>query len=58
MQENTFRVKFVLLLALLAGASGCVVAPRYHDGYWDREHDRYWFGGVWHPCSERREYCR
>jgi len=51
-------MKYALLIALIAATSGCVVAPRYHDGYWDREHDRFWFRGGWHPCAERREYCR
>ena len=58
MQEPKSRMKYALLIALLAATSGCVVTPRYHDGYWDREHDRFWFRGGWHPCAERRDYCR
>lgn len=52
-------LKYVVLIGILASASGCIVEPaRYHDGYWDRAHERYWYGGVWHPCSEHGEYCR
>jgi hypothetical protein len=48
-----------LLLSVVALASGCIVAPgRYHDGYWDHDHDRYWYHNDWHPCTEHREYCR
>jgi hypothetical protein len=58
MQKSVARMKYVLVMALLATVSACVVAPRYHEGYWDREHDRYWAGGVWHRCDEHREFCR
>jgi hypothetical protein len=58
MQERSSPLRYVLAAVLLAAASGCVVAPRYHDGYWDHEHDRYWYGGGWHGCDEHREYCR
>ena len=59
MKTNVRWAGYVLLLSFLASASGCIVAPvRYHDGYWDRDHNRYWYGGVWHPCSENGQYCR
>jgi hypothetical protein len=46
-------------VGLVAMASGCVVRPVvYRDGYWDREHARYWYGNAWHPCGDRPEYCR
>jgi hypothetical protein len=52
-------MKYALLIGLVASATGCIVEqPRYHDGYWDREHARYWYGGGWHPCAEHGEYCR
>ena len=51
--------KGAILLGLLASMSGCIVAPvRYHDGYWDHEHNRYWYGNGWHACGDRPEYCR
>ena len=58
MQKLMSQLKYVFLIGLIASASGCIVEPRYHDGYWDREHQRYWYGGGWHPCAERGEYCR
>jgi hypothetical protein len=48
-----------LILATLATTTGCVVAePR--EGYWDRDHHRYYHEHVWHECTEtdRGEYCR
>jgi tetrahydromethanopterin S-methyltransferase subunit E len=60
MQKNSQPLKWMFLAGLLALTSGCIIAPegRYHDGYWDRDHDRYWHGGGWHPCAEHGEYCR
>jgi hypothetical protein len=52
-------IKYALLTGLLAFAAGCVVRPvGYRDGYWDREHGRYWLNNGWHPCAERADYCR
>ena len=52
-------VRKAVLLGLLASMSGCIIVPpRYHDGYWDHEHNRYWYGRAWHPCGDRPEYCR
>ncbi len=61
MNRTPHVLKFAILIGLAALASGCIIAPdapRYHDGYYDHEHERYWHGGGWHPCEERREYCR
>jgi hypothetical protein len=59
MPTITRKIKCALLIGLVASAAGCIVEqPRYHDGYWDREHARYWYGGGWHPCAEHGEYCR
>jgi hypothetical protein len=58
MDKIISQMKFLMLIGLLVSASGCIVEPRYHDGYWDRGHDRYWYGGGWHPCAEHGEYCR
>ena len=35
--------------------SGCVVESR--EGYYDREHHRYWHEHAWHECFERDEHC-
>lgn len=45
------------LLALIAIASGCVVAePR--EGYWDRDHNRWYHEHTWHRCGDHDEHCR
>ena len=48
-----------LLLVLMAVMSGCVFAPRdgYHEGYYDRGHNRYYHQNTWHDCGERDEHC-
>jgi hypothetical protein len=48
-----------LLLVLMAVMSGCVFAPRdgYHEGYYDRDHHRYYHQNGWHDCGERDDHC-
>jgi hypothetical protein len=41
------------VLALLALASACVVETR--EGYWDRDHHRYWHDHAWVACDA--EHC-
>lgn len=52
----------VVLAALMMGLSGCVVHDRdvvhdggyaqgYKEGYYDRDHNRYWHDEAWHDCS-------
>lgn len=54
---TTLRVaKLTVLLGLIAFASACVVEPR--EGYWDREHNRYYHEHGWHGCGAGDEYCR
>jgi hypothetical protein len=43
------------VLALMVFASACVVAPR--EGYYDRDHHRYYREHNWHECGERDEHC-
>jgi hypothetical protein len=60
--------QFSFLLGLLSLTSACLVAePRDHpgyaaaeprEGYWDREHGRYYHEHGWHECSENDHYCR
>jgi hypothetical protein len=61
------------LLGLLALSSGCVVHERgavvhergaseareegYREGYYDREHHRYYHEHSWHECMEHDAYC-
>lgn len=50
-----------ILLGLVALSSACVVAePRdgYREGYYDRDHHRYYHENSWHECGERDEHCR
>ncbi len=56
--QNTLRIaQCSLLLGLLTLASACVVeGPR--EGYWDRDHARYYHEHAWHSCGAPNEYCR
>jgi hypothetical protein len=45
-----------VVLALLMASSACVVEPR--NGYYDRDHHRYYHEHVWIDCSEHDEHCR
>ncbi len=44
--------------ALMLLAAGCIVAPGYHEGYYDRDHHRYYHENAWHECGERNDRCR
>jgi hypothetical protein len=44
-----------LLLALMLFASGCVVEPR--EGFYDRDHHRWWHEHAWHDCVEHDMHC-
>lgn len=45
------------LVGLLALLAACIVAePR--DGYYDRDHHRYYREHAWHECGEHDAYCR
>ena len=49
--------QFSFLLCLLSLTSACIVEePR--EGYWDREHARYYHEHSWHQCREEGSYCR
>jgi hypothetical protein len=49
-----------ILLGLIALSSACVVAEpgHYHEGYYDRDHHRYYHENTWHECGERDDHCR
>lgn len=55
---NTQRVvRGGFLVGLLALLAACIVAePR--DGYYDRDHNRYYREHTWHECAEHDAYCR
>jgi hypothetical protein len=51
----------------VALSSGCVIHERggseareegYREGYYDREHNRYYHEHSWHDCLEHDPYCR
>jgi len=45
------------LLGLIMLTAGCVIAPR--DGYYDRDHHRYYHEHAWHDCGDHGDsYCR
>ncbi|HMD27067.1 MAG TPA: hypothetical protein VKH13_00745 [Steroidobacteraceae bacterium] len=55
--KNTTRVaKSSFLLALIGLVLGCVVVPA--EGYYDRDHHRYYREHSWHECGEHDAYCR
>ena len=50
-----------ILLGLIALSSACVIAePRdgYREGYYDRDHHRYYHERAWRECREHDEHCR
>jgi hypothetical protein len=52
--------KNILILGLMAVMSGCVFGPRdgYHEGYYDRDHNRYYHENTWHDCADHDAHCR
>ena len=52
--------KTSVLIGLMALMSACVIAPRdgYHEGYYDRDHHRYYHEHSWHDCGEHDDHCR
>ena len=66
---NRFSTSGALVIAaLMMTLSGCVVHDRevvhdgnysqgYKEGYYDREHNRYWHEQAWHDCVEHDEHC-
>jgi hypothetical protein len=52
--RSIIRATF-LALSLMLFASGCVVEPR--EGYYDREHHRWYHEHAWHGCDEHDPHC-
>ncbi len=44
------------LFGLIGLVMGCVVTP--NEGYYDRDHHRYYHESGWHECGDRDEHCR
>jgi hypothetical protein len=54
---STLRVaELSILLGLIAFVSACVAEPR--EGYWDRDHNRYYHEHAWHACAQEDNFCR
>ena len=46
-----------ILLGLAMLTAGCVVAGP-SEGYYDRDHHRYYHEHVWVDCGDRDDHCR
>jgi hypothetical protein len=44
------------LLGLTVVVPGCVVEPR--EGFYDRDHHRWYHEHGWRECGDRDEHCR
>jgi len=44
-----------MMMGLMVLAQGCVVEPR--EGYWDRDHHRWYHDHAWHDCVEHDVHC-
>jgi len=58
----------LIMAAVMMTLSGCVVRDHevvhdgsysqgYKEGYYDREHNRYWHEQAWHDCTDHDEHC-
>jgi len=66
---NVRAYSAMVLAALMLVLSGCVVHDRevvrhdgsyqqgYEEGYYDRDHHRYWHEKAWHDCIENDTHC-
>ena len=51
--------KASFLVGLMALMSACVVSPGgYREGYYDRDHHRYYHEHHWRDCGDRDDHCR
>jgi len=56
MKDATRAVIGSLLLGLAVMSAGCVVAGP-NEGYYDRDHHRYYHEHVWVSCGDRDDHC-
>jgi hypothetical protein len=54
------KAGFILGLITVTFISGCVIAPRdgYREGYWDRDHARWYHNHAWVDCGPGDMHCR
>lgn len=50
------KAGFLLGLIVMSFTAGCVVEP--HEGYWDRDHHRYYHDHAWVECRDGDPHCR
>jgi hypothetical protein len=66
--RRLFAPSALVLTALVMCVSGCVVRDRevvrdpgyaqgYREGYYDRDHNRYWHEKAWHDCVADDVHC-
>lgn len=67
---NRLRAPAALMIAsAVVALSGCVVHDRevvhdggysqgYKEGYYDREHNRWWHEQAWHDCVANDIHCQ
>jgi hypothetical protein len=62
MTSTQTMIRSAIMLGLISLSTACVVAggPRegYHEGYYDRDHNRYYHENGWRDCGEHDEHCR
>lgn len=51
------HVPVTILFGLAMLLVGCVMRVP-SEGYYDRDHHRYWHDHGWRECGERDEHCR
>jgi hypothetical protein len=56
MNDTMRPLVFGVLYAMGLLTAGCVVEP--HEGYWDRDHNRWYHEHKWHDCHEPDAVCR
>lgn len=49
------QATFLLLGLIMLASSGCVVEPR--EGFYDRDHHRWYHEHTWVDCREHDEHC-
>jgi hypothetical protein len=55
-QRTLLPLLGLAVLATTLLASSCVVEPR--EGFYDRDHHRWYHEHAWHDCGENDEHCR
>jgi hypothetical protein len=50
------RIPKSIVWGLILLFAGCAVEPR--EGFYDRDHHRYYHDHHWHDCVEHDEHCR